>query len=567
MAYLTQKKVNGSVYYYAEQRVWVDGKSKRQWQKYLGSLNKIIKAIEGQTPDIKHSIVFEFGGVAAYLYYLEQLGIEAQIDSLLPKREQGLSVGRYMAIAAINRGLHSVSKNSMWNWYEDTVLLSYWNNVKKNMLSSQRFWDNMDLIPDDKIVEIWTKIISNAINVKQIDLSKICFDGTNYYTFISSFNSRNSISQRGKNKQGRRDLRQVNYALFCSQQDHIPLYFDVYEGNRHDSPEFYKIIDDFANCFQTLDNPHSNMTVIFDKGNNSEENIAKLTKQKLHYIGSLKLNQVKELEAISNKDSCLKSCKSSTLEDYKVYRIQRKVFKQNMTLLLIYNPGLYDSQLKTVLKDINNCITKLSELKQKLQDRIDGITTKGRKPTESSVKTSVSSILKRQYMKQIITVEYDTKKDISSINYQIDELKLKEIRENRLGKKILFTDNHQWKTEDIIMAYNNQAVVENLFKETKNRRYSSWWPQYHYTDQKIKVHGLYCTITLLIRSLIERDLRLNNIKISMERLHDELAGIKQIVSLFKSKDKSGHKSKVKSLSKMNELQNKLYKMFEMKQYT
>lgn len=567
MAYLTQKKVNGSVYYYAEQRVWVDGKSKRKWQKYLGSLNKIIKAIEGQTPEIEHSIVFEFGGVAAYLYYLEQLRIEAQIDSLLPKREQGLSIGRYMAIATINRGLHSVSKNSMWNWYEDTVLLSYWSNVKKNMLSSQRFWDNMDLIPEDKIVEIWTKIIRNTIKVKQIDLSKICFDGTNYYTFISSFNSRNSIAQRGKNKQGRRDLRQVNYALFCSQQDHIPLYFDVYEGNRHDSPEFNKIIDDFADCFQTLDNPRSNMTVIFDKGNNSEENIVKLAKQNLHYIGSLKLNQVKELEAISNNDSCLKTCKSSLLEAYKVYRIQRTVYKQNMTLLLIYNPNLYDSQLKTVLKDINNCINRLSELKQKLQDRIDRIITKGRKPTESSVKTNVNSILTRQYMKQIIHVDYDTKNDIPHINYQIDELKLKEIRENKLGKKILFTDNHHWKTEDIIIAYNNQAVVENLFKETKNRTYSSWWPQYHYTDQKIKVHGLYCTITLLIRTLIERDLRLNNIKISMERLHDELTAMKQIVSLFSSKDKSAHKSKVKSLSKMNELQNKLYKMFNMKKYT
>ncbi len=38
MAYLMHKKISGNTYYYAEQRVWKDGKSRRQWQKYLGTI-------------------------------------------------------------------------------------------------------------------------------------------------------------------------------------------------------------------------------------------------------------------------------------------------------------------------------------------------------------------------------------------------------------------------------------------------------------------------------------------------------------------------------------------------
>lgn len=567
MAYLTKKVVKNQTYYYAEERVWKNGKSKRKWQKYLGTLNKIIQLVDTQDIEIEHSIVFELGCVATYLSVAEELEIEKTIDNLHPKRQQGISLGRYLLIAAINRGVHAVSKNSMWNWFEQTILFHYWSEIKKTMLSSQRFWDNMDLISDEHISEIWTEIIKNTIAIKQIDLSKICYDGTNYYTFINSFNIHSTLSARGKNKQGRKDLRQLNYALFCSQRDHIPLYFDVYQGNRHDSPEFEKIISDFRKCFQVEEIHHKNITIIFDKGNNSQENIDKLHSNNLHYIGSLKLNQVKELQQISNKDPRLVNCKDVSLSGWKVMRTMITVYQRQTSVLLLYNPNLYDNQVKTLLNDISNCTNELFQLKQKLQDRVNGIVTKGKVPTLEGVQNQVTKILKRQYMKQLISVNYGQENNIPTISYNFEEEKLVQIKDKQLGKKVLFTDNHHWKTEEIIVAYNNQAVVENLFKGTKNRNYSTWWPLHHYTDQKVKVHGLYCTIALLLRSLIEREVRMNKTKISMERLHDELAGIKQVISIFSKADKASRKRKGNSVTKMNEIQSKLFKMFNITKYT
>src|SRR3972149_7928802 len=113
MAYIMHKKINGKVYYYAEQRVWRDGKSTRAWQKYLGSIDKIIDAVDGKNMEPIHAVLFELGGIAAYLNVAEEISLVKTIDNMLPKREQGLTIGEYILIASINRGLDAVSKRSM----------------------------------------------------------------------------------------------------------------------------------------------------------------------------------------------------------------------------------------------------------------------------------------------------------------------------------------------------------------------------------------------------------------------------------------------------------------------
>ena len=52
------------------------------------------------------------------------------------------------------------------------------------------------------------------------------------------------------------------------------------------------------------DTPQSpQLTLIFDKGNNSKENFHLIESLKLHYVGSIKLSEVKDLAHISNQDS------------------------------------------------------------------------------------------------------------------------------------------------------------------------------------------------------------------------------------------------------------------------
>ena len=136
MAYITNKEISGHTYYYAEQSVWKDGKSRRGWQKYLGTAESIIDAVEGKHLTPGYAVLFELGGVASYLTIAKDIQMVEKIDGLLPKRKQGLSIGEYLLIAAINRGLEAVNKQGIWTWFQDTALLNYFSGIRKEQLLS-----------------------------------------------------------------------------------------------------------------------------------------------------------------------------------------------------------------------------------------------------------------------------------------------------------------------------------------------------------------------------------------------------------------------------------------------
>jgi len=568
MAYIMHKKINGKAYYYAEQRVWRDGKSTRAWQKYLGTIDKIIDAVDGKNMEPIHAVLFELGGIAAYLNVAEEISLVKTIDNMLPKREQGLTIGEYILIASINRGLDAVSKRSMWNWFQGTILLNQFSGIKKEQLTSQRFWDHLDKIPENKIMYIWKAILLGASKDKTSDLSLVSYDETNFYTFISSFNTRCGIAQRGKNKQGRANLRQVNYALFCSNKGHIPLYFDVYQGNRHDSKEFNAIIPKFKEAFKEQVTSNSQITLVFDKGNNSPDNISEIESSGFHFVGALKLNEHVELAELSNNDECFEQLSHPKLEEIKAYRLKKQVYGDERALIVTFNSNLYHDQLKTINTDIEKCQVQLSDLSGRLNDRANGLITKGKKPTKASVEKIIQDLLKRQFMKQLFTIDYKEKNNAPVISYQLNGDAYANLLDTHLGKKILFTDNHHWSTEDIILAYHSQFIIENVFKETKDNKTGCWWPLNHWTDQKIKVHGLYCTITLLMRALLNIKIRQSSMNLSMRRLHGELNGIKQVINIYPKAKGKGKKRQMKTetLTKMNEIQQKLFDTFRMGKY-
>ena len=71
----------------------------------------IVKRAEGAAPPRpKEAVIFEAGGVAALLRIAQRLGVIELIDEVIPKRDQGPSVVRYMVLAALNRALAPCSK-------------------------------------------------------------------------------------------------------------------------------------------------------------------------------------------------------------------------------------------------------------------------------------------------------------------------------------------------------------------------------------------------------------------------------------------------------------------------
>ncbi len=570
MERLEAKKINGRIYYYYSEWAWVDGKCRRVWQKYLGKLENIVKAVDGDGPAPLYAEVFQWGLPVALWKECCLAEVVETTDKLCPKRDQGMSTGEYLAIAAVNRAICPNSKRSMWDWFQQTVLLRHIPDVSKAAFTSQRFWDHMDKINASTIPSIWKNIVNGVVKRENIDLSSVSYDGTNFYTFINTFNTRPGIARRGKNKQGRDKLRQISYALFCCADSHIPLFYDVYEGNRNDAKQFPLMVQKFHSFFNELCSApattryESDMTLIFDKGNNSAKNFSMLDSLGVNFVGSVKLEEHKDLAKVSNSDPVFVPFHAAQLEGTKAFRVTKALYGRERILVVSYNQNLFNAQWLTLQNDITKATEKLSLLQQKLKDRANGVIKRGRVPTIESIKKQCQNTLNRQYMKRVIKVTIvKGSSDIPRLEYAIDAAAVHEIADTRLGKNIIITSRKDWDDEKIILTYRSQFVIEDVFKEMKDRNTGSWWPLHHWTDSKIKVHALYCTIALLLRALIMRRVRQSGLHLSMRRMLTELDAIREVVIIYPRKSRQKIERKQAVLTKTSEIQQQLMKILKL----
>src|SRR5271167_98351 len=345
MPSLTPKIIGGHTYYYARYCQRVDGKPKIVRQVYLGKIEDLVAATEAsrQPPQPLETEVAAFADVAALFDIAQRLELVPLLNSILPrKRHQGLSVGQYLLLAAINRAVAPTSKLQFADWYQQTALTRLLP-ADPAWLSSQHFWNHMDLVDSEHILEFEKQMAQRLVQRFQLDLRALVYDGTNFFTYINT-NTPAELPQRGHNKQKRGDLRQVSLGLLVSADFHIPLFHKVYAGNVNDSTEFRSITEELSTHYRQLAQSCDHITLVFDKGNNSEEAFASLQDTPFHFVGSLVPSQHSKLLSISRKQ--FRTLTQPGLEGVEAYRTDKKVFGQPRTIVVTFNQNLYDGQLQ-----------------------------------------------------------------------------------------------------------------------------------------------------------------------------------------------------------------------------
>ena len=561
MQRLEAKTIHGRTYYYLSLWGWKNGKCRRLSQQYLGKPEDIARALSGSGPTPEYALVLDWGLPQALWQEAARAQVVQHVDQLCPKRAQGLSPGDYIRLAAVNRACEPVSKQAMWDWVSQTALPRVWPEASAAQLTSQHFWDHMDRIDGPTAQAIWQQLLDAVLQREQIPLSQVCYDGTNFYTFIDTFNLRCQVAKRGKNKQGRGNLRQVSYALFCTTDGHLPLFYDVYEGNRNDAKEFPQVLERFQRWLKERTGSTwaaTKPTLIFDKGNNSADNFALIDSLELPYVGSVKLDEHPDLAKISNQDARWQPATEAGLEGTKSWRTQQVVYGQERTLVLTYNQNLFDRQWATVQNDLAHALGQLAAVQQNLRDRAAGLVKGGTPPTVESVERKCQQILQRQHLRQL--VQTTLTRDAAArplLSYRTDAATQQQLQDTYLGKTLLITGHKQWSDAQVIRAYRSQFVIEEIFHEMKDRHIGAWWPLHHWTDSKIQVHGLYCTIALLLRALLWRRARQAGLRLSMSGLLEKLGQLRQVINVFPAKHAGQSKPEQAVLTQRDETQNRL----------
>lgn len=571
MASLVKKVIKGKPYYYLVESRRVDGKPRIVRQKYLGSANSIAKKLQAAEEAVEPDAieVFEFGPVALFFSLAKDLGLLELFNQHLPKRNQGLSVGHYLLIAAINRAVCPRSKRALSDWFKTTSLGRLMPEVELSHLSSQCFWDHMDAVSDEAIEAIELELSQKLIRKFNLDLRCLIYDATNFFTFIDTFNAASELAQRGRNKQRRNDLRQVNLALLVTQGFHLPLFHKVYAGNVVDSVSFGSIVEELVLRIKLLQQHCESITVVLDKGNNSGAAWQTLdSAPELHFVGSLTPSDHSELLEIPEKDFTPlggeESSEPSRWQGTSVYRTRKVVFGVERTIVLTFNEKLYVKQVATLERELRKRTQKLAEMEAKLKKWHTGESRGGNPPTKQSVGKQVNELLHLRHMKSLIKVDITEGTRFPQISYRIDKRAYQQLKDTLLGKTIIFTDQHSWSNEQIVAAYRGQYDIEDAFKQMKNPNFIAWYPMFHWTDQKIRVHAFYCVIALLLSALVRRTLQAKKKNITLTSALRALATIKEVVFIKEQKQTKKLKL-IRKLNQMNELEKELHDIFELNQ--
>ena len=498
MASLTKKIVNGRPYYYLRETARVEGRVKVVRQVYLGRAEDLEQRLAG-TAEPKSVVSRGFGAVAAALKLCRELEVAEAIDRALGAtggRRQGLSVGEMIVLAAINRACKPRSKRQLGDWHARTALVRL-RPAERRALTSQRFWDAMNVVSDKVIATAETEIVGRAIERYGIELRPLIYDATNFQTFIDSANERNTIARRGHPKGGRRDLRLIGLALCVALDSNFPLCHQTYEGNRNDStqfPEAIKLIKTRLIDLGLSDDQIAELTLVYDKGNNSKTNQPLVDELPLGVVGSLSPSRHPELLDVGLDQFQELEQMPGTL----AYRTKMEVYEQERTIVVSRSESFATKQRRSFGQTLAKAHRELDELK--------GIVERGKhRMDQRALEERIKNILRRRWLKDVITVEHDLAAD--SFASRTDPDAIDHIAKREWGKRIIFTDRHEWTDEEIIAAYRARSKSENAFRQDKDREFVSYSPTFHWTDQKLKVHGFYCTIALMIVSLIERQIR------------------------------------------------------------
>ena len=185
MASVQPKVINGKTDYYLVESARVGGRPRIVSQRYLGSAQDITAALDGASSVPARTRHLGFGALAATWATLVRLDYPGIVDAVVGARraDAGASVGTYLGLACANRVVAPRSKLAFAHWW-DTTAGNRWVSLPAGASDHRRFWDAMDTLDADRLVEVERRLATAMTSKFGLGLSGMALDMTNFATFI-----------------------------------------------------------------------------------------------------------------------------------------------------------------------------------------------------------------------------------------------------------------------------------------------------------------------------------------------------------------------------------------------
>jgi transposase len=236
----------------------------------------------------------DFGDVWMALGLWRLLGMDALLQQLADSGREDIPWPVVAAILTIARFCKPSSELHIeTTWYRGTALEDLLG-VPTEKVHMDRLYDGLDwLLPHKSRIEKHLKERLGTLFDLEYDL--LLYDVTS--TYFEGECAANGLAKRGYSRDSRPDCLQVCIGLVVT-TDGIPLGYEVFAGNRHDSTTVEEIVEAMEKKYG-----HANRIWVMDRGMVSEKNLKFLRERKGQYIvGTPKATLRQFEEYLTRKD-------------------------------------------------------------------------------------------------------------------------------------------------------------------------------------------------------------------------------------------------------------------------
>ena len=540
MASLVAKKKGNQLYYYVVESARVDGKPRIVHQAYLGTAEKLAAMVRDRTAPVPLAATTrEFGLPAALWAAAQQTGVWDLLHSLWPTPRSGPSPAHYLLLAAIHRICQPGPKTEVPDWYRSSILSTLWE-FPEERFTSQAFWDAFEQIlpeghqalspADDPLEQAQLRLLGLWKEKQLVSRRLLAYDTTNFYTYIASSNGRNQLAQRGHNKQGRHNLRQVGLSYVLDGEHGLSLCHHVYPGNVADVEEFSTVLTRITRMLDQNQIARETVTLVLDKGSAALANTVALEEAGVGWISALPWNQA-PAELRSRATEELPAC-SSAQPGVRAVAEKTLVHGRQYLCVVKYSASFAGEQLHSLTTSLSRVLQSLRRLAMDLKK------PKARWKQEQ-IERKIRRWLSGPFLADLVRYQLQEQDGGWHLQFDFDSAALPQLLNQRLGRTVLLTNRMDWSAEQVVAGYGGQQSIERVFRGLKDGQWLGWDPMYHWTDRKIRIHAFYCMLGISLLQYVHQQAKAGWADLSVEQLLEELEQIKQFVLLYPPQGEKG----------------------------
>jgi len=459
--------------------------------------------VEVNVRGVRTERVRDFGDIWLALELLKRLGLVAFFQQVMPAGREKIPWADLACILTIARFCEPKSELYIAEHFYGHTALADLMGIPNDLVYDNRLYRALDqLLPHKEALEKHLKQRFGELFNIEYDL--LLYDVTS--TYFEGEAASNSQAKRGYSRDQRPDCKQVCIALVVTQEG-IPLGYEVFAGNRHDSTTVEEIVEKMETRYGAADR-----IWVMDRGMVSDENIDFLKQKGRRYIIGTPKSLLKkfERELLSgdwqkiNEGLQVKKCASPDGTEETFILCRSAARKEKEQAMLERFTGRIEKEL------------------QKIQTSGQ----KGRLKNPAVTERRIGRLLERNSRAAglfDIKVIKNQEDDTLSVTWSKSQDR-QSWQQLTQGCYMLRSNIADWSAEDLWHAYIHLTGVEAAFRIQKKDL--GLRPIWHQTEKRVQAHILVCFLAYVLWKCLSQMCKNSGLGNEPRKIIDEIKRIK-----------------------------------------